>query len=291
MKIEMTSSDMVACDDLIGREPRNDHYSKLITSDTDVYLDGILIISYRVQAGDALKLAATLSKKSKLTKGKRTNGLTVKNAIYGYLPRNPTRTNYCRPTGSSLNSRPMNEIGSLYAEQMQQLYREANPDRCEADMALVAPDVKVDWRIAGTMWSSLNVNVNHAIKYHRDSANWPGVYSNVFIYRQGCTGGDLVLPELGIAVKQRSGACIFFHGGKFIHGVSQIVETSPHPIRSSIVLYTMREMRNCSTPDDEYDVHAARMDEIALEKRLGNPKLRARYKSKIERLLAERGES
>lgn len=288
MRLDYTTAQLVNSDSLIGKQARDSEYDLLIDTDTDIYIDGELVATYRVISGETLKLAATLAKRSKLTRGKRTNGLSVKNAIYGFLPRNPTRCNYCRPTAATQQSPAMHAIVERYAEAINSIYRDANADQWAFDQSQIADDVLDEWRIGRTMWSSLNVNVNHAIKHHRDSGNWPGVFSNVFIYRQGCAGGDLVLPELRIALKQKSGACIFFHGGKLIHGVTPIRQTSESAVRASIVLYTMREMRHCETPEIEALAHASRTDEIAREKRLGNPKLRHRYAKKIERLQQER---
>lgn len=291
MILKFSSAEKQDCEELIGRQAADSEYDNLVSEDTDIYLDGELVATYRLVNEGVLKLAATLAKKSKLTKGKRTNGLSVQNAIYGYLPRNPTRCNYCRPSGASIQHPGMHDIGVQYARAVNDIYRNANPGQWDADHRKIDVAVAPEWRISDTMWSSLNVNVNFAIKYHRDTANWHGTFSNVFIYRQGCSGGDLVLPELRIAMKQKSGACIFFHGGKLIHGVTPIRATSKNAVRASIVLYTMKEMKHCKTPEDEALAHASRVDEIAKEKRLGNPKLRKRYASKIERLKQERADN
>lgn len=287
--LRYTSADLIDCESMIGKHARDADYDELISVDTDVYLDDELVISYRVTSGRVLALAATLSKKSELTSGKRTNGLSVKNAIYGYLPRNPTRTNYCRPSSASLTAMPLHAIGEEYAQHISDLYESTNSSQFGVDSEAIASRVLDEWRINGTMWSTLNINVNFAIKYHRDTGNWPGVFSNVFIYRQGCSGGNLSVPELRIALKQQNGACIFFHGGRLIHGVTDIKTTSKNFIRSSIVLYTMRDMQHCKTKSEERAAHANRVDEIAREKRDGNPKLRKRYAKKIERLQRERG--
>lgn len=289
-QLRYSSADLIDCESMIGKHAADTDYDKMISADTDIYLDDELVVSYRITSGRVLSLAATLSKKSKLTSGKRTNGLSVKNAIYGYLPRNPTRTNYCRPSGASLTAMPLHAIGEEYAQHIAELYSSINPDQANIDSGAMAARVSDEWRINGTMWSTLNINVNFAIKYHRDTGNWPGVFSNVFIYRQGCTGGNLSIPEMRVALKQQNGACIFFHGGSLIHGVTDIRTTSESFIRSSIVLYTMRDMQHCKSKTEERASHARRVDEIALEKRQGNPKLRERYAKKIARLQQERND-
>ena len=256
-------------DSMIGKQPTNEHYDNVISCDTDLYINGIMVLKYRILTGEVLKYANYLNNNAKITSGKRVNGLGVSNDILGFMPRNPTRCNWCRATASSKKNPKNFGAAVKYAEMIDSLYD------CEHDN-----NVLNDWLLGSSRFSTLNINKNFAIKYHRDSGNIKSQKSNVFICRKNATGGRLVIPHANIAFEQKNGALIIFDGHSIVHGVTPI-EIHSGGYRSSLVLYTMLEMKNCLSPVDESKRAGDRYGEIAREKRNGSPKLRARYAKKI----------
>ena len=102
-----------------------------------------------------------------------------------------------------------------------------------------------DYRLIDTPYTTANINVNHAIKYHKDSGNIKESFSNVLILKEHCTGGELVLPDYRIALKQSDGALCIFSGQKEIHGVMPIKPYKKDFYRASIVYYTLAQLEHC----------------------------------------------
>jgi len=258
--------------DIIGRQATDDDYDDVISSDTILQVNGVEVLRYQILTGRALALAKTLSEKSELTEGERTSGLKTRSAIYGYMPRNPVRCDWCRVTQNTKRHPGLHSLAVEYAEAIDDMY----PDDVGAG------GISEDWRMGRSRFCSLNVNVNFAIKYHTDSGNIKGMKSNVFIYRKGCSGGRLVVPGARLAFEQKMGALIIFDGHSITHGVTAIKPERADYMRSSIVLYTMHMMQHCLSPNEESMRSKQKMSAQAREKRLGNPRLRERYRDQLK---------
>jgi hypothetical protein len=256
---------------IIGKVPTDDDYDRVISSPCRVIVRGREVLRYQVVRGRLLSIAKHLSDKSEYVQGERTSGLKTRAAIYGYMPRNPVRCDWCRQTSMDSSSRSLYPYVEEYAKMVDDMYPEQ--DKTE---------VHEEWRIAKTRFSSLNINQNFAIKYHTDTGNIKGMKSNVFIYRKDCTGGRLVVPGLRVAFEQKMGALIIFDGFSMTHGVTQIVKTSEDYVRSSIVLYTMTRMAHCLPPTDEIKRAKEKMSQQAKQKRDGNPRLMELYKKQLD---------
>lgn len=257
--------------DIIGKPATDNDYDEVISSDTSVRIGGVEVLRYQVIRGELLSIAKHLSEKSTYTEGERTSGLKTRSAIYGYMPRNPVRCDWCRVTSQSKKDPYLYRLATRYAEIVEKMY----PDQIGIGF------VSDDWTMGDSRFCSLNVNVNFAIKYHTDSGNVKGMKSNVFIYRKGCTGGRLVVPGARLAFEQKMGALIIFDGYNITHGVTQIQKTSNDFMRSSIVLYTMHRMAHCLPPSEEIARSQAKMSEQARQKRLGNPRLKQLYEKQL----------
>lgn len=71
----------------------------------------------------------------------------------------------------------------------------------------------------GAPWTTGSINSATATAYHRDTRNLPNTWSGMLVLRgAGVDGGELVLPELGIAIDLRDGDVLFFDGGDLWHG-------------------------------------------------------------------------
>ena len=165
-----------------------------------------------------------------------------------------------------------------YSERIAAIYQEHLPEAYAYNLRLLRENVHADWRPNDTPFTTCNFNINHAIKYHRDSGNFKGVFSNVLILKDGIEGGQLVFPELGIAFEQADGALGIFDGQKWVHGVTALQKLKPSGYRASIVYYALSGMKNCYP----YKEETARFKKLRVEKEerraRGSLELRAQAK-------------
>ena len=111
--------------------------------------------------------------------------------------------------------------------------------------------IKDEWKIKGTPFSSGIINKNNALKYHYDTGNIKGVYSNMVCFKKNCEGGYLVLPEFDIALEVSNRSIVFFDGQDILHGVSPFQLTTMNGYRFTIVYYTLQQMWKCQEITEE----------------------------------------
>lgn len=91
----------------------------------------------------------------------------------------------------------------------------------------------------GAPWSTGSINRATATAYHRDSLNLPRAWSGMLVLRgPGVEGGELVLPELGVALDLCDGDVLFFDGGDLWHG-NRPLTVPPGSWRYSLPCYGM----------------------------------------------------
>jgi hypothetical protein len=131
-------------------------------------------------------------------------------------------------------------------EVLTNIYKEHLPEQFQHDVATINENVNSDYLLKEKQpFATANINVNHAIKYHRDTGNFRGNLSNVLILKDGIIGGELVFPEYGFALSQEDSFLAVFDGQNEIHGVMPIIKTKENPYRASIVYYTLENMKHC----------------------------------------------
>lgn len=229
----------------LKKTPEPKDYKTLIKQDTIIYEDGKPIIIYKIIPKETIDTLRYLVFKSKFNKSARSNGLPTQSAIFGSLPRVPNRNNYCRHSANTRTQPELLKDILRFSEIIDNLYKELLPEQHELNLDIVKTNVVEDYLIKNTPFTTVNLNVNHAIKYHKDTGNFKDVYSNVVIMKEAVEGGYLVCPEFDIAFEQGDGALILFDGQKIIHGVTPIRLTHPKGYRCSCVFYSLATMKNC----------------------------------------------
>lgn len=215
-------------------------------------MDGVPALIYKIMPESAVSGIREICEKSKMAKSTRVNGVPTKSAVFGPLPASPSRsTCFCRFSRALHEQKQFIPAIARYAEFVTEQYQEFFPDEFARDSRWVEDNVVPDWRWLPGPYQTFNINTNFAIPYHRDSGNVPGSLSNVLILSRGITGGELVCPELGIALSQRNRAWTLFNGEGLLHGVMPIEYRSTAAYRSSIVLYTLKGMNGCQSREDE----------------------------------------
>ncbi|HET9137522.1 MAG TPA: hypothetical protein VFO76_12880 [Candidatus Kapabacteria bacterium] len=229
----------------LRRTPERTDYKELITTDTIFIENGKPIILYKILPKTYLDKLRYLVFKSKFIKTHRTNGTPSQSAVFGALPRIPHRHNYCRYSANTKNQKELNSDIFYFARLINSIYRDLLPDQHEINLSIVEESVEAEYVIKGTPFTTVNLNINHAIKYHRDTGNFKNVFSNVLILKDGVAGGFLVCPEFEIAFGQQDGALILFDGQNIIHGVTPIKMKHDKAYRCSCVFYALADMKNC----------------------------------------------
>jgi hypothetical protein len=111
--------------------------------------------------------------------------------------------------------------------------------------------VKNEWRITDTPFTSGIINQNNRLKYHFDSGNFDSVYSNMIVLKDNVKGGFLAVPEFDMVFECANNTIVMFDGQKIMHGVTEIYKQTPTAHRYSIVYYSLQQMWNCDTIDEE----------------------------------------
>jgi hypothetical protein len=222
-----------------------------------IYEDGVPTLGYFIVPDSLLKDIRRVVKGTKAQKSSRTNGIPTQSTVYGVMPRNHLRNDYCRFTAHSKSETDFFSVMNKYCEVLCEYYEKYFPENYKAALEEVN-EVHADWRHNVTPFQTININVNHAIKYHRDSGNFRSALSTVLIVKEDIEGGMLTVPEYDMTLSQRDGAFTVFHGQSLIHGVTAIRRLRPNGYRASIVFYSMNGLKNCYPFQDEINRLASR---------------------------------
>jgi hypothetical protein len=233
------------CSNLLGKTPKSSEFTKVIREDTKFYLDGECIGIYINLPKKILGPLRAAALETKYVETYRTNALPTKSSVFGALPRVALRNDFCRLSNKTFEEKTNMERLMGFQDVLCDIYKEHLPNLFKKDLQYVRANIDDDYRLIDTPYTTVNINVNHAIKHHKDSGNIKGSYSNVLILRENCVGGELVLPEYNIALEQSDGALCIFRGQEEVHGVMPLKPLSSDFYRASIVYYTMAQLKHC----------------------------------------------
>jgi len=247
--------------------------------------NGELIVKYMKAPKEILDIARYFSVNTKATKSSRTRrGLPQMSSVFGVMPRNHIREDYCRFSKKCSEEKELYKYVLKYNELVSELYKTILPVHYKKAIEDVKSQVHSDYLVVDTPWSNVNVNLNQVIKYHKDSGNNKNDLSNVLIVRSGVSGGHLVCPELGVTLSQGDGWMTFFRGQDILHGVMPCKFANDNSYRSSIVNYTMTQLKNCYPYEDEME----RLKEVktrqARDRKVSLGKLKAQLERKKEKI-------
>ena len=156
------------------------------------------------------------------------------------------RNDYCRYSEKTKSEKLNAQRLFSFMPILTEIYKKYLPEQYEHDLKTITENVNADYMLKeNEPFTTANINVNHAIKYHRDSGNFRGNLSNVLILKDGIIGGELVFPEYGFALSQEDSFLAIFDGQNEIHGVMPIKKIKENPYRASIVYYTLENMKHC----------------------------------------------
>ena len=262
--------------------PKKTECNRIIKNDTIVYENGKIIIIYKILTAAQISKLKRLVKGAKYSRSARSNGLPSQSAIFGSLPRVPYRNDYCRITADTKTQKNIARDVMEFSKVIDEVYKDLLPEQHQINLEIVRTNVSQDYIIKDTPFTTINFNVNHAIKYHRDTGNFKGVYSNVLILKEDIIGGHLICPEYNIGFEQGDGALILFDGQAIIHGVTPIKQVHPDGFRASCVFYSLATMKNCYPYEEELQRIKQVRDHVESRWR-SDPKLLGGYEKALER--------
>jgi hypothetical protein len=251
------------CKELLKTTPKKEHYNLLINEDCVFTKEGKTVGIYIKIDNEKLMPIRKASLTTKLSKSSRTRGIPTKSSIFGSLPRIARRNDFCRYSAHTKNEIQNTNIMFTFMADLIDIYKEHLPEQYERDLKVIKESVVEDYAIKkDSPFLTCNINVNHAIKYHRDSGNFKKNLSNVLILKDGIIGGELVFPEYGFALSQEDGYLAIFDGQKEIHGVMPIFQIKEDPYRASIVYYSLEQMKHCYP----YKMEVERLQKVSTER-------------------------
>lgn len=175
------------------------------------------------------------------TSSTRTNGTKTKSSVFGYMPRNALRYNYCRKTISTKKEQKnWNTLVEFAKNKLMPLYLENFYIDVEKKMQ---EKILQDWKIDETIFTTISINFNQLIKTHTDSFNTKGSLSNVLILKENAQGGELYLPEYDAYIPQNHGDLTIFRGEEILHGVCECDVSKG--FRASLVFYQLEQLKHC----------------------------------------------
>jgi hypothetical protein len=205
---------------------------------------------YKKIPANCLSLAWDLANSVKTRKSFRTQGATTQSSIFGVLPRNALRSNFCRFSSDMKKHKQEISKAKSLTESIFEIYKSLMPKEASDFESIINTSIHPDWRWNKSPFLTLNLNINFGISFHKDAGNFDD-FSNVLILAKHIEGGELVFPELGIALSQKNGFLAIFNGKKYIHGVAPIKPLSSQAKRVSIVAYSMALCKNCLSQKEE----------------------------------------
>lgn len=180
-------------------------YETLITESCIIKENGEIKIVYQELDWDTRKLVGFL-REIRYNIGTRTLGLKSTSKIFGYMPRNEIRRNYCRITTLAReNPGAFREVCGM-ASRLAKLYLEINPELIARHYKL-SEKVKDGWRLKDSPFTSGIINKNNPLKYHFDAGNFKNVYSAMLVFKKDI-GGDIYLsPNMVSALNLKTILC------------------------------------------------------------------------------------
>lgn len=252
MKTVHVKKSKVDYKEFIRRSATTDDYSELIHEPCIIKDENDRIIGvYGVLTGDRLEQLRNVILKVKMGKNRRTQGLKTQSRIFGYMPREPIRKNWCSSVVLAREQPREHAIVCQFATVLADYYKTYAPEIYSKHLEIVKQKVKPQWKIKDSPFTSGIINKNNPLKYHFDSGNFNQVYSNMVGFRKNVEGGHLAMPEYDIALDISDGSITFFDGQSILHGVTPIEYTSEDAYRFTIVYYSLKGMWKCLPIDEE----------------------------------------
>lgn len=184
-------------------------------------------------------------------------GETVNSGVLGFYDRYP-RIPFCRKCAwNQQNPEKFMTMLPLFRE-VSEAFRQNWPEKWEVQSEVVKK-TNSDFVIWGTVFTTVTVNKNYRTAAHRDPRNLKDSISTMLVIHDGkLSGGELILPELDLALRFRNGDLVWFENQKLYHGNAPIVRLGSKAQRCSLVFYFREKMTECGSHAEELERVKAR---------------------------------
>jgi hypothetical protein len=252
------------CDDLIKQTPSKNDFNTIIDSNTIFTKNGVPVGLYMKIDHPLINEIRKASLETKYVKTYRTNkALPTQSSVFGSLPRIAVRNDYCRFSTQTKTEKLNTQRLFTFMPYLTEIYEKYLPEQFQHDLQVINENVSTDYLLKENQpFATANINVNHAIKYHKDTGNFKGNLSNVLILKDGIVGGELVFPEYGFALAQDDSYLSIFDGQNELHGCMPIMKIKNNPYRASIVYYTLENMKHCYP----YEMEVERLQKLSTKR-------------------------
>lgn len=236
------------------RSAKESDFSLLVKEDATVFVEGQKRIVYLtgMKAVSFLRLRKEIQEIN-FEKSTRTSGLVTTSRIFGFAPKNVLRGHPCRSASLAIEQPEKNALLCDIAAEIDVLYKRFFPELHSVHSNEIQ---KVDtaWKIKDSVFTSGIVNYNNPLQYHFDSGNFSDVCSAMIGFKNKTSGGFLACPEINCGFEISDCSILFFDGQKMLHGVTPIKKHSQESFRYTVVFYSLKQMWNCKTVQDEISI-------------------------------------
>lgn len=225
---------------------------KEILADAWTVLDSLSLITTNRGAASGLKKAPLVRKDGTLSSTTKTPAEhKIKSGVIGYFDRSPRRP-FCRPCSwNHDNPEKWARVVPLF-QNISQVFQEYVPDRFEAQAAFIQK-IHPDFRIPGTVFTTVTVNKNFRTACHKDAGDLEEGFGVMVLIREGMfKGGSLIFPDFKVGVRYDTGDVCFADVHEF-HGNSAIVGVTKEFQRCTLVCYARTKMIQCGSASQELE--------------------------------------
>lgn len=176
----------------------------------------------------------------------------IVSGVVGYYDRYP-RFPFCRPCAWNADNPAQWAQLVPVVQAVARVHEQACPDFYAKQKALY-DRTNADFKIPGSVYTTVTVNKNYRTAYHLDGKNLEGVVSAMLLIRDGkIKGGLVVFPQYRAAVQMDSGDVLMFDGQAEWHGNTAIVPLTGGAQRCTLVHYFRQGMVYCGSAADELE--------------------------------------
>ena len=244
------------------RGARENDYSKLITEPVIIKNnEGKILCIYAKLESDP-SLITKVFQSTEYATSMRTRGLKTTSRVFGFLPRETIRKDFCSATSMAKIQPKHHAVVCEYGKNLAKVYKYLDPEMYEKHIKQTEDEIQDGWVLEKTPFTSGIINKNNPLNYHFDRGNFRDVYSAMLTIKKDIQGGNLVLPEYDVAFQLDNNSVFLFDGQGILHGVTPIKKTSTRAYRFTAVYYTMKQMWQC----DDTTVELERVRRLKTEK-------------------------
>ena len=159
---------------------------------------------------------------------------------------------FCRMTDATVRRLEEFESERPTFKEVDNLFREHMPEKHEYLGNIFNNVADPRYNLWGTVFTTITVNNNFRVAYHRDGNNCRGGMAALTTINRGSYEGyDFIFPEMRLAFELRDGDFLVGDNQKFIHGMSDMENASDDAEAIWFVFYSRQNLQHAESWDCE----------------------------------------